>query len=75
MRGGAGGLETPAMVDRDIDEHGSGAHGAEHGARDQPGSKCARYQRRADHRALKHAEARNDRAGRRAKRRAAKRRG
>ena len=48
MRGGLGGFETAALVDGDVDEHGTVLHLLQHGAGDQLGSGSARDQHGTD---------------------------
>ncbi len=48
MRSGAGGLAHTALVDRDVDDNGAGAHGAHHLTADQFGSDAAGDQHAAD---------------------------
>ena len=48
-RGRSAGFETPALVDGDIDQHRTRAHGLQHRARDQLWRCGTRYQGSADH--------------------------
>ena len=48
MRGGLGGFEAAALVDRDVDQHCAALHRLEHVARDELGRCRTRHQHRAD---------------------------